>query len=68
MSANQALSKTANFERKETDFMKNQDKEGINNPQPVIEDLIVNQVQAADVKGGSSLGGRPDIKVFVCPS
>ena len=32
--------------------MKKQDKQEINNPQPVIEDLTVNQDQAAEVKGG----------------
>ena len=32
--------------------MKKQDKQEINNPQPVIEDLTVNEDQAAEVKGG----------------
>ncbi len=32
--------------------MKKQDKQEINNPQPVIEDLTVNEEQAAEVKGG----------------
>ena len=32
--------------------MKKQDKQEKNNPQPVIEDLTVNEDQAAEVKGG----------------
>ena len=32
--------------------MKNQDKQEIHNPQPMIEDLTVNEDQAAEVKGG----------------
>jgi hypothetical protein len=41
-----------NFKRKETDIMEKQDKQEINNPQPVIEDLTVNEEQAAEVKAG----------------
>ena len=32
--------------------MKKQDKQEINNPEPVIEDLTVNEAHAAEVKGG----------------
>ncbi len=32
--------------------MKKQDKQEINDQQPVIEDLTVNEDQAAEVKGG----------------
>lgn len=32
--------------------MKKQDKQEINSPQPVIEDLTVSEDQAAEVKGG----------------
>jgi hypothetical protein len=32
--------------------MKKQDKQEINNSQPVIEDLTVNEGQATEVKGG----------------
>ena len=41
-----------NFKRKETDLMEKPDKQEINNPQPVIEDLTVNEEQAAEVKAG----------------
>lgn len=50
-----------NFKRKETDFMKKQDKQEINN-QPVIEDLAVNEAHATEVKGGRrSLGAGDDV-------
>jgi hypothetical protein len=32
--------------------MKKQDRQEINNPQPVIKDLTVNEEQAAEVKAG----------------
>ena len=32
--------------------MKKQDKQEINNLQPLIEDLTVNEAEAAEVKGG----------------
>jgi len=34
--------------------MNQQDKQELNNQQPVIEDLTVNEDQAEEVKGGSS--------------
>jgi hypothetical protein len=41
-----------NFELKEKSSMKQQDNEKPNNQQSLIEDLTVNEDQAAELKGG----------------